>query len=132
MRKFLIAAAASFLIFGGQNDIQAASLDLSVRQDVEVQEMKLQWAHFRDKYILGRETANERRDRHEWERRHRYDRDRYRDYPPPPPPPPPRYRGDGRRYDPPPPPPPPPPRYRDDRYRDYPPPPPPPPPPRRR
>lgn len=104
MRKFLIAAATAFLIFGGQVEVEAAQ--------VETQDMG-KWAHFRDKYILNRETENEYRDRKEWERRHRDDyyhyrhRDRarrhYRDdyrYAPPPhyryPPPP-------RHYDYPPP-----------------------------
>jgi len=110
MRKFLIAAALSFLIFGGQTEAaQVEPLD----NQLETQEQG-KWAHFRDKHILGRETENERRDRHEWERRHKRpyygdwrERDRYRheppprhhyDYPPPrhghdyPPPPPTRRR----------------------------------------
>ena len=125
MKKFLIAAAAGLLIFGGQpSNASAESLDA---QNVEVQDLGSgKWANFRDKYILGRETENERRDRREWERNHRYG---------PPPPPPPR----GGRYGPPPPPPPPPPRYgpppRGDRYGPPPPPPGrygPPPPPRAR
>lgn len=134
MKKFLIAAAASFIIFSGQADAAPAD-DLNV-SEIETQDVKShgKWAHFRDKYILDRETENERRDRKEWERNHRYgptpphNRDRYRDYPPPPPP---HYRGGHRDYPPPPPPPPgrgyypppPPPHYRDG-HRDYPPPPP--------
>lgn len=111
MKKFLIAAAASFLIFSGQPDVEASNLPDIGTQDVQVEEMG-KWAHFRDKYILGRETENERRDRKEWERRHgrHYSRDRhdrYRDYYPPPPPP--RHRDRYRDY---PPPPPPPPRHR--------------------
>ncbi|MBE8955483.1 MAG: hypothetical protein SR2Q5_07470 [Quinella sp. 2Q5] len=123
MKKFLFAAAASLLIFGGNADVEAAAVDLN-EPTVQTQEMGSKWAHIRDKYILGRETANERRDRHEWERRHRYgppprpprhhDRDRYGPPPPPPgygppppppgygPPPPPRHRD---HYGPPPPPP---------------------------
>ena len=134
MKKFLIAAAASFIIFSGQADASPVD-DLNV-SEVETQDVKShgKWAHFRDKYIIGRETENERRDRKEWERNHRYGppppRDRYRDYPPPPPPP--RYRDGYRDYPPPPPPPPgrgyyppppPPPHYRDG-HRNYPPPPP--------
>ena len=113
MKKFLIAAAASLLIFGGQSDASAAE---NLNAQIEMQNMKThgKWAHFRDKYILGRETENEYRDRKDWERRHRddyyrrhrerryYDDDYY--YDPPPryryPPPPPR-----RGYDYPPPPP---------------------------
>ena len=116
MKKFLIAAAATLLIFGGQ--VEAAPAD-DLNADIETQDIHTsKWANFRDKYILNRETDNERRDRKNWERRHRYD---------PPPPPPPYYR-DGRRYYPPPSPPPPP-RYREDGRKYYPPPPPPPPPP---
>ena len=110
MKKFLIAAATAFLIFGGQAGTEASTVGNS--DTAEVQEMKShgKWSHFRDKHILGRETENERRDREEWERRHRrdYRRDYYRDdYPPPPP----RYRGydypppHHRGYDYPPPPP---------------------------
>lgn len=117
MKKFLIALAAGLILFGGQT--QAAPVD-DLNAQIETQETG-KWAHFRDKYILGRETENERRDRKDWERRHRYDPH----YDPPPPPPP--YR-DGRRYYPPGAPPPPPP-YRDGRHY-YPPTPPPPPPPR--
>ena len=111
MKKFLIAAAATLIIFGGQ--VEAAPAD-NLNAEIETQDIKShgKWAHFRDKYLLDRETENERRDRKDWERRHRYA----------PPPPPPRYRDDGRRYYPPPPPPPP--RYRDDGRRYYPPPPP--------
>ena len=88
MKKFLIAAFASLLIFGGQAGAEAASADKLDAQNVETQELG-KWAHFRDKYILGRETENERRDREEWERRHRRD---YRDD----------YRHDRHRYGPPP------------------------------
>ena len=111
MKKFLIAAAATLIIFGGQ--VEASPVD-DLNADIELQDIKKhgKWAHFRDKYLLDRETENERRDRKDWERRHRYD------------PPPPRYRDDRRYY-----PPPPPPRYRDDGRRYYPPPPPPGPPP---
>ncbi len=116
MRKFLIAAAASFLLLGGQ--AQAATVE-SLDEPIEFQEQDSKWAHFRDKHILGRETENERRDREDWERRYRDDyyrhRDRHRDdyyrdrerhrddhryYPPPPrhaPPP-----GHGHNYPPPP------------------------------
>lgn len=105
MKKFLIAAAASFLLFSGHPDAQAESLDSLDTPNVETQEVG-KWAHFRDKYIRGRETENERRDRKEWERRHRNDREAWerrqrrereewerrhrhdRDYYPPPPPPP--------------------------------------------
>ena len=130
MKKFLIAVAASLILFGGQ--VQAAPAD-DLNVDIETQDVKShgKWAHFRDKYLLGRETENERRDRKEWERKHRYAPHRYRDddrYRPPTPPP---YYRDGRRYYPPNPPPPPP-YYRDGR-RYYPPnPPPTPPPPTRR
>ena len=68
MKKFLIAAAASLLIFGGQ-PAEAADVGNLGTQNVETQELG-QWAHFRDKHILGRETENERRDRKDWERRH--------------------------------------------------------------
>ena len=73
MKKFLIAAAASLLIFGGQ--AQAAPVEKTDNQ-LEIQEQS-KWAHFRDKHILNRETENERRDRKDWERRHP-DRDYYR------------------------------------------------------
>ncbi len=118
MKRFLIAAAASFLIFGGQAEASIADLDGSI----ETRELGSgKWAHFRDKYILGRETENERRDRKEWERQHREDRRRHRDdyrYTPPNPPP---YYRDGRRYYPPPRPP----NYQRDGRRYYPPNPPP-------
>ena len=68
MKKFLIAAAASLLIFGGQPAEAADAGNLYV-QNVETQELG-KWAHFRDKHIRGRETENERRDRKEWESRH--------------------------------------------------------------
>ena len=130
MKKFLIAVAASLILFGGQTQAAPAD-DLNV--DIETQDIKShgKWAHFRDKYLLNRETENERRDRKEWERKHRYEPPRYRDddrrryYPPSPPP----YYRDGRRYYPPSP------RqhYYNDGRRYYPPnPPPPPPPPTRR
>ena len=98
MKKFLIAAAASLLLFGGQADVEAATIeavDLDL-QSVETREMG-HWANFRDEVILGRESDRERRKRKEWERRHRHE------LPPPPRPlpPPPRYGS----------PPPPPPRY---------------------
>ena len=122
MRKFLIAAAASFLLLGGQT--QASTVE-SLGEQIEFQEQESKWAHFRDKHLLGRETENERRDREGWERRHRddyyrhrnrhhddyyyRDRERHRDdhryYSPPrrgydnPPPPPPR---GGHNYPPPP------------------------------
>ena len=121
MREFLIAAAASLLLFGGQ--AQASPVEDLGEPNVEIQEQESKWAHFRDKHILGRETENERRDREDWERRYRDDyyrhRDRHRDdyyrdrerhrddyryYPSPPrhgapPPPPP---GRGYNYPPPP------------------------------
>ena len=111
MKKFLIAVAASLILFGGQ--VQAAPAD-DLNVDIETQDVKShgKWAYFRDKYILNRETENERRDRKEWERKHRYDPQRYRDddrYRPPTPPP---YYRDGRRYYPPNPPTPPPPTRR--------------------
>ena len=87
---------ALLILIGGQVD--AATLD----KPLQTQEMSGKWAHFRDKHLLGRETENERRDRKEWERRHREDRRRHHDdyrYTPPPPPP---YYRDGRRYYPPP------------------------------
>ena len=104
MKKFLIAAAASLIIFSGQTE---ASTVERLDKPIEMQDMGSgKWAHFRDKYILGRETENERRDREEWEQRHRDDRRHYRDdYRYVPPTPPPHYR-DGRRYYPPPAPPP--------------------------
>ena len=91
MKKFLIAAAASLLIFGGQNAVEAADAENLKVQGVEVQQVGW-WAHFRDKHILGRETENERRDRQEWERNHRY-----------PPPPPNNYGSHHPRHEPPPP-----------------------------
>ena len=93
MKKFLIAAATGFLLFGGQVDVQAAPVDDLNAQIAETQEMS-KWVHFRDKYLLGRDRDRDRRRRH----RRYYDDDDY--YPPPPPPPP------GRGYGPPPPPPP--------------------------
>ena len=91
MKKFLIAAAASLLIFGGQ-PAEAADVENLDMQGVETQEVGW-WAHFRDKHLLGRETENERRDRKEWEQRHERDRrdwnrhrDDRRDHRPPPPP----------------------------------------------
>lgn len=119
MKRFLIAAAASLFIFGGQVDVEASTVENLDVPGVETQEVKKhgKWAHFRDKYLLGRETENERRDRENWERRYRDDY--RRQPPPPPPPPPPRYgrdgRRDGHRYNPPPPPPPP----RHGGHRDY-------------
>ncbi len=131
MKRVLIVAAASLLIFGGQ--AEASTVENFDRQ-IETQEMG-KWAHSRDKYLLGRETENERRYRKEWERRQRErererarqrererERDRYRDahryFPPsappnsrngrrynPPPPPKPPYYKDGKRYYPPNPPP---------------------------
>ena len=83
MKKFFIAAALSLLIFSGQADAAPAD-DLNVSA-IETQEMG-SWTHFRDKYILGRETENERRDRKEWERRHHHDYDsshRHHHSPPP-------------------------------------------------
>ncbi len=95
MKKFLIAAALSFVIFGGQAAVEASTVENLNEPGVEIQDVKShgKWAHFRDKYILGRETENERRDRKDWERRHRYNDDHR--YSPPPrhghrPPPPPR------------------------------------------
>ncbi len=79
MKKFLIAAAASFLLFGGQPDAQAASIESLDKPDIQTQEVG-KWAHIRDKYILNRETENERRDRMEWERRHGYRPDRRKHY----------------------------------------------------
>ena len=77
MKKFLAAAALSLLIFSGQTE--AATIDNLNAPTIEIQETGTSsWAHFRDKYLLGRETANERRDRHEWERRHGY-HDRHHD-----------------------------------------------------
>ena len=116
MKKFLVAAATGLLLFGGQFGAEASTVENLDVAKVEVQEMKShgKWAHFRDKYILGRETENERRDRRDWERRHGY-------YPPPPPPP---YHGGRHDYYPPPPPPP----HHGGRHGYYPPPPPPPPP----
>ena len=125
MKKFLIAVVASAILFGGQT--QAAPVD-DLNAQLETQETGTgKWANFRDKYLLGRETENERNDRKDWERKHRYDPPRYRDddrYRPPyyredrrdgrryyPPNPPPHYR-DGKRYYPPPMPPPPPPTRR--------------------
>ncbi len=72
MKKFLIAAAASLLIFGGQ-PAEAADMGNLDMQGVETQEVG-KWAHFRNKHLLGRETENERRDRKDWERRHGKDR----------------------------------------------------------
>ena len=80
MKKFLIAAAMSLAIFGGQTSVEAAPVEISDNQ-IETQELG-KWAHFRDKHILGRETENERRDRKDWERRHRY-HDDHRYSPPP-------------------------------------------------
>lgn len=79
MKKFLAAAALSLLIFGGQAQTEASTVDNLNAPTIEIQETGTSsWAHFRDKYLLGRETANERRDRHEWERRHGYhDRHHY-------------------------------------------------------
>ena len=122
MKKFLIIAATTLFIFGGQ--VESAPVD-DLNAKLEMQNIKShgKWAHFRDKYLLGRETENERRDRKDWERQHRDDYkynppkrrrdDRY--YPPKPPP----YYRDGRRYYPPPSPTPPP-YYRDGK-RYYPP-----------
>ena len=88
MRKFLIAIATAFVIFGGQ----AEAVEILDAQ-VEMQDMG-KWAHFRDKYILNRETENERRQREAWERRHRDDyHHRSRDH---------RHYRDNYHYDPPP------------------------------
>ena len=70
MKKFFVAVAAGLILFGGQT--QAAPVD-NLNAQLETQETGTsRWANFRDKYLLGRETENERRDRKEWERRHRY------------------------------------------------------------
>ena len=104
MKNFLIAAAASLLIFGSQADVEASTLDVANLdlQSVETQEMRSHWADFRDEVILGRESDRERRERKKWERRererweqrHRHER---------PLPPPPNY-GPARPLPPPPPP----------------------------
>ena len=115
MKKFLIAVAASLLLFGGQT--QAAPVD-DLNAQIETQETGTsKWANFRDKYILRRETENERNDRKNWESKHRHDPPKHRNddrYKPPPPPP--YYRDDGRhdgkRYYPPNPPP----YYRDGKH----------------
>ena len=89
MKKFLTAAVASILIFGGQVDVEAATVDLS-EPPVQIQEMSA-WPRIRDS-LLGRRHHHDR-DRHhrDWERHHHYnDRHRYRPphrhgAPPPPP-----------------------------------------------
>ena len=95
MKKFLIATAASLLLFGGQA-AEASTVDNLDVQLEQTQETG-KWSHFRDKYLRGRETENERRDRYE---REGWERDSYYRQPPPPPPRPGRYGA-----------PPPPPRY---------------------
>ena len=81
MKRTLIALAAGLLIFGGQTGAEASTVDNLNTPALEIQETGTsKWAHFRDKYLLGRETANHRRDRHEWQRehgRHHYDRHHY-------------------------------------------------------
>ncbi|MBR1647543.1 MAG: hypothetical protein IJ685_12315 [Selenomonadaceae bacterium] len=72
MKKFLVAAAASLLIFGSQANVEASTLDVANLdlQSVETQETG-HWANFRDEVILGRESDRERRERKKWERRER-------------------------------------------------------------
>ena len=74
MKKFLIALAAGVLLFCGQT--QAAPVD-DLNAQIEVQEMSA-WPEIRDT-LLGRETDRERRERKEWERRHRYAPPRHHD-----------------------------------------------------
>ena len=76
MKKFLTAAVASILIFGGQVAVEAASVDLS-KPTIQAQEMSA-WTKFRDS-LLGRDNHN--RDRRDWERHHHYN-DRHRQPPP--------------------------------------------------
>lgn len=87
MKKFLaIAAVASLLILGGQAEVDAATVDKVNVPTEQTQELG-KWSHFRDKYILGRETENERNDRRDWESRHNYrDDHRHGHHQPPPPP----------------------------------------------
>lgn len=111
MKKFLMTLAASLLIFGGQANVDAATADMNTT-NIETQDMG-KWSHFRDKYILDRDTDRDRyeRERRDRERRHRHDRDRHdndrHDYDRRRPAPPPRYGNGGT----PPPPPPPVPGY---------------------
>ena len=112
MKKLLIAATASLLLFGGHANVSASAIDVSSTQAVETQEMS-DWTDFRDK-VLGRDrenrySDNSRRDKRDSDRR-RDSRDDYRDdyrnrdrTPSPPP----RYgNGSSQRYTPAPPPPP--------------------------
>lgn len=87
MKKFLTAAIASILIFGGQVDVEAAAVDLS-EPPVQIQEMSA-WPRIRDS-LLGRHHHDRDRHHRDWERHHHYgDHHRYRPphhgAPPPPP-----------------------------------------------
>lgn len=87
MKKFLTAAIASILIFGGQVDVEAAAVDLS-EPTVRTQEMSA-WPRIRDS-LLGRHYHDRDRHHRDWERHHHYgDHHRYRPphhgAPPPPP-----------------------------------------------
>ena len=70
MKKFLVVAAASLLIFGSQAGVEASTIDNLDLQGVETQDTG-HWAEFRDEVILGRESDRERRERKKWERRER-------------------------------------------------------------
>lgn len=94
MKKFLVALAASLLIVGGQAGAEASSIESLDTQVADTQDMS-KWTHFRDKYILGRDSDRRHHRHRDW-----YDDDDYyrrrpprRGYgqPPPPPPPPPGY-----------------------------------------
>lgn len=106
MKKFLMALAAGLLIFGGQANLEAATVDINT-PNAETQDMG-KWSHFRDKYVLNRDRDREHR--RDWDN-HRRDRDRHdydrHDYDRRRPAPPPRYGNGGT----PPPPPPPVPGY---------------------
>ena len=76
MKKFLTAAVAGILIFGGQVDVEAATVDLS-EPTVQMQEVSA-WPRIRDN-LLGRHHHDRDRHHRDWERHHHYnDRHRYR------------------------------------------------------
>ena len=78
MKKFLTAAVAGILIFGGQVAASAAAVDLS-EPTVQTQEVSA-WPRIRDS-LLGRPHHDRDRHHRDWERHHHYD-DHHRYRPP--------------------------------------------------
>lgn len=91
-KSLIVAAAASLLLFGGQTNLEAATVDNLDTSKAQMQETN-QPLPFHDRYIIGHESGRDRHRHREWERRHhddyrRHHRDRYYNgYGAPPPPP---------------------------------------------